>query len=211
MKLNKVTKSDTVTLLNNERAFGKFLKENSNFIHSLVHKHVGNNRLNASDSELYEDAYQEACLSLWKKALPNYNGSTKFSTFCYTVLRNDILEFLQKRSKFESVNGPNVSIEHPKLMRNGDTTGAVPEYNEKLWNTPKRKSFEEEVEDRLYEEQQLSSLSPTDLKVLELKRKGVKRQKIAESLGLNLHTYKAYYYGTFVQKMKAAGLSFEEL
>lgn len=210
MKLNNVTKRDTVVLLQNQREFGKFLKENSNFIHKLVHKHVGNNRLNRSDSELYEDAYQEACLSLWKKALPNYNGSTKFSTFCYTVLRNDILEFLQKRSKFEAVNGPNVSIEHPKLMRNGDSPGLVPEYNEKLWNTPKKKSFEEEVEDRLYEEEQLSKLSPVDIKVLEMKRKGFKRQKIAEALGLNLHTYKAYYYGTFVEKMKKAGVNFEE-
>ena len=49
------------------------------------------------------------------------------------------------------------------------------------------------------------------MKVLDMKRKGVKRQKIAEALGLNLHTYKAYYYGTFIEKMKKYGVNYEEL
>ena len=211
MKLNKVTLNDAKSILSNDRIFAKFLKENSNFLNKLVHKHVSNNRLNYNDNELFQDVYQEACLSLWKKALPNYNGTTKFSTFCYTVLRNDIIEFLQKRSKFESINGPNISIEHPKLMRNSDTNGLVPEYNEKLWKSQKKRHFEEEIDERIYEEEQLSKLSPVDLKVLDMKRKGVKRQKIAEALGLNLHTYKAYYYGTFVEKMKKYGMKYEEL
>jgi hypothetical protein len=46
MKLNKVTPNDAKSILSNDRMFAKFLKENSNFLNKLVHKHVSNNRLN---------------------------------------------------------------------------------------------------------------------------------------------------------------------
>jgi RNA polymerase sigma factor (sigma-70 family) len=114
MKLSRVTVEDAQLLYNNQREFSKFVRENENFLRKLVHKYINKNRLNQNDSELFEDAKQEALLSLWNKALPKFNGSTKFSTFAFTVIKNDLMQFLQKKTKFEKETGETLSIENLK-------------------------------------------------------------------------------------------------
>lgn len=204
MKLNSITQEQAQEICKSDRKFTQFININSNFLRRMVHKQIMQSRLNTNDSELFHDLFQEASLSLWKKALPNYNGSTKFSTFAYTVIRNDLLQFLLNRTKFERCHGPVKSIENSLRMSQDSESF---EYNEKYWKKPHRLSFEDEILNRLHEESLTSKLSPLDQKVLELKKKGFKKKAIAEKIGMNYHSYRSYHFYSFVPKIKSLGIS----
>lgn len=210
IKLNNITTLDAQQILSSDRMFSSFVRKNSNFLRKIVWGYLRKNNLNANDSEIFEDAYQEACLSLWSKALPKYNGSTKFSTFAYRVIKNDVLAFLQKRSSFESHRGQNVSMENMKHknQKDGDISG---EYRESLFKINKtKKSLEDQVIESVDEEKKTKNFSSVDLKIYELRKREWKRDDIAHALGMNVHTYKAHLYGSYFPKMKALGIEENE-
>lgn len=210
IKLNKITTVDAQQILSSDRQFSLFIRKNSNFLRKIVWGYIRKNNLNANDSEIFEDAYQEACLSLWNKALPKYNGSTKFSTFAFRVIKNDVLAFLQNRSKFESYRGQNISFENlkHKNQKEGDTSG---EYRESLFKMNKiKKSFEDQIIDSVDEEKKTKNFSSIDLKIYELRKRQWKREDIAHALGMNIHTYKAHLYGSYFPKMKSLGIEENE-
>lgn len=207
MKLSSITVDDAGTLLKDERKFSSFVRKNSNYINKIVHRYVGKNRLNGNDSEVFHDAYQEAVLSLWSKALPKYNGKTRFSTFAYTVVKNDILRFLQDRTKFESKNGEVFSIFSPSMTRSFEGTESQ-EFKENIWKVdPRKRSFEDSLIDEIMNEQNAKKLDRKDKIILELKKRNYSRDDIAQALGMNIHSYKAYYYGSFQPKMKSMNIS----
>lgn len=209
INLNKITTLDAQQILSSERTFSSFIRKNSNFLRKIVWSYLRKNNLNANDSEVFEDAYQEACLSLWSKALPKYNGSTKFSTFAYRVIKNDVLAFLQKRSSFESHRGQNVSIENMRHKNQKDDTAG--EYRESLFKINKnKKSFEDQVIDSIDERNKTKNFSSIDLKIYELRKREWKRDDIAHALGMNVHTYKAHLYGSYFPKMKSLGIQENE-
>lgn len=200
MKLSRVTVEDAKLLHSNPREFSRFVKENENFFRKLVHKYINKNRLNQNDSELFEDAKQEALLSLWNKALVKFNGTTKFSTFAFTVIKNDLMQFLQKKSKFEKETGETLSIEQLKRNFNGDGNASL-EYQENNWKIDPRKiNFENHLIEKIQQETDIKKISRTDYIILELKKRNFSREKIAAALGLNIHTYKTYYYKIFHER-----------
>lgn len=208
--LNKITTQDAQQILSSDRQFSSFIRKNSNFLRKIVWAYLRKNNLNANDSEIFEDAYQEACLSLWSKALPKYNGSTKFSTFAFRVIKNDVLAFLQKRSNFESHRGQNISIENLKHtnQKDGDVSG---EYRESLFKVNKTKrTLEDQVIEFVDEERKVKNFSSIDLKIYEFRKRQWKRDDIANALGMNIHTYKAHLYGSYFPKMKALGIEENE-
>ena len=201
MKLSRVTVEDAIRLQKNEREFTKFINENSSFINKIVHKYVyKKNKLNLNDSELFEDAKQEALLSLWTKALPKYNGTNKFSTFAYVVIKNDLIQFLQRKTKFEKEKGEVLSIE--SLKRNfNNLEGGNSEYLESNWQIDPRKiTFEESLIKKIQSETDVQKICRTDYIIIELKKRNFSREKIAQALGLNIHSYKTYYYNVFKKR-----------
>ena len=200
MRLSKVTVEQARFLHGNHREFAKFVRENENFLRKLIHKYINKNRLNQNDSELFEDAKQEALTSLWSKALLKFNGSTKFSTFAFTVIKNDLMQFLQKKVKFEKETGETLSIENLKRNFNGDGTSGL-EYQENNWKVdPRKTSFENELIEKIQQESIIKKISRTDYVILELKKRNFSREKIAAALGLNIHSFKTYYYKVFVPR-----------
>ena len=200
MRLSKVTVEQARFLHGNHREFAKFVRENENFLRKLIHKYINKNRLNHNDSELFEDAKQEALTSLWSKALLKFNGSTKFSTFAFTVIKNDLMQFLQKKVKFEKETGETLSIENLKRNFNGDGTSGL-EYQENNWKVdPRKTSFENELVEKIQQESIIKKISRTDYVILELKKRNFSREKIAAALGLNIHSFKTYYYKVFVPR-----------
>ena len=201
MKLSRVTVEDAIRLQKNEREFTKFINENSSFINKIVHKYVyKKNKLNLNDSELFEDAKQEALLSLWTKALPKYNGTNKFSTCAYVVIKNDLIQFLQRKTKFEKEKGEVLSIE--SLKRNfNNLEGGNSEYLESNWQIDPRKiTFEESLIKKIQSETDIQKICRTDYIIIELKKRNFSREKIAQALGLNIHSYKTYYYNVFKKR-----------
>lgn len=203
MKLSKVTVEDANVIYNNNREFSKFIRENQNFINKIVHKYINKNKLNLNDSELFEDAKQEAVTSLWAKALPKYNGTNKFSTFAYIVIKNDLMQFLQRKTKFEKETGEMVSIESLKRNYTGEGNAGL-EYQESQWKIDPRKiNFEELLVDKIQKENDVLKVSRTDYIIMELKKRNFSREKIAQALGLNIHSYKTYYYNVFLNRCKS--------
>jgi RNA polymerase sigma factor (sigma-70 family) len=207
-KLNKITVTDAQEILSSDRKFSIFVKKNSNFLNKLVWTYLRKNSLNDNDSEVFNDVMQEALLSLFQKALPKYNGSTKFSTFAYQVIKNDILAFLQKRSRFEADRGSMISLE--KLKKNkGDEASMSGEYNESIFKNKNKYSFDDEVINRVDVENKKNKLSSIDHKIYEMRNRGWGRDKICQALDLNIHTYKMYLYGSYFPKMIKLGLESE--
>jgi RNA polymerase sigma factor (sigma-70 family) len=208
LKLNKITVDDAQRIKSSDREFSRFIRTNSNFLRKIVWSYLRKNSLNENDSELFEDAFQEALLSLWLKALPKYNGSTKFSTFAYRVIKNDVLGFLQSRSKFESNIGQNVSMEK---LKKGDANELSGEYKESLFKQNKTKiSFEDQIIETMDEKKRISDFSAIDFKIYNFRKLGWKRDAIAQALGMNVHTYKAHLYGSYFPKLKKLGIEDNE-
>lgn len=200
MRLSKVTVEQARFLHGNHREFAKFVRENENFLRKLIHKYINKNKLNQNDSELFDDAKQEALTSLWSKALPKFNGTTKFSTFAFTVIKNDLMQFLQKKVKFEKETGETLSIENLKRNFNGDGTSGL-EYQENNWKVdPRKTTFESELVEKIQQESVIKKISRTDYVILELKKRNFSREKIAAALGLNIHSFKTYYYKVFIPR-----------
>ena len=200
MRLSRVTVEEARYLHSNHREFAKFVRENENFLRKLIHKYINKNKLNQNDSELFDDARQEALTSLWSKALLKFNGTTKFSTFAFTVIKNDLMQFLQKKVKFEKETGETLSIENLKRNFNGDGTSGL-EYQENNWKVdPRKTSFENELVEKIQQESVIKKISKTDYIILELKKRNFSREKIAAALGLNIHSFKTYYYKVFVPR-----------
>lgn len=198
MKLSKITVDDARYLHSNHREFAKFVRENENFLRKLIHKYINKNRLNQNDSELFEDAKQEALTSLWSKALLKFNGSTKFSTFAFTVIKNDLMQFLQKKVRFEKETGETLSIENLKRNFNGEGNAGL-EYQENNWKIdPRKTTFETDLIEKIQLDSNVKKISRTDYIILELKKRNYSREKIAAALGLNIHSFKTYYYKVFL-------------
>lgn len=200
MKLSKITVEEARFLYSNPREFAKFVRENENFLRKLIHKYINKNRLNQNDSELFEDAKQEALLSLWKKALLKFNGSTKFSTFAFTVIKNDLMQFLQRKTKFEKETGETLSIENLKRNFSGEGNAGL-EYQENNWKIdPRKTSFESDLIEKIQKDTSVKKISRTDYIILELKKRNYSREKIAAATGLNIHSFKTYYYQVFTER-----------
>jgi RNA polymerase sigma factor (sigma-70 family) len=200
MKLSRITVEEARFLHANDREFAKFVRENENFLRKLIHKYINKNKLNQNDSELFDDARQEALLSLWGKALLKFNGSTKFSTFAFTVIKNDLMQFLQRKTKFEKETGETLSIENLKRNYNGEGSAGL-EYQESNWKIdPRKTNFESELIEKIHQDSDVKKISRIDYIILELKKRNYSREKIATAVGLNIHSYKTYYYKVFYDR-----------
>lgn len=200
MKISKVTTQDIPVLKKNPTQFGKFMKENDNFLNKIVHS------FKEIDTETFMDLKQEARLALWQ-SLDDYdsNRGAKFITFAWTKIRNHVLYILQKKQKHDNSI---ISIEKFKKTDNQDSES---DYYENAFDID-HFEFEPDIINKVDSERMMSCLTDLDKKILELKNDSRRftRKEIAEHLGMNFHTFKFYYYGEFINKMqKVYGDKFE--
>jgi RNA polymerase sigma factor (sigma-70 family) len=203
MKATYVTVDYAKELVNDERKFNQFLTKNKSFLYKIVQSQYKKNTINKNDSEVIEDLMQEASLSLWNKALRKYTGETKFTTFAFTVIKNDLLRYLQDKTKFENKTGFQLrSIEEYKNPNNHENNGA--DYLEKLFIVdPSKREFEANLIDHIDNQNKKSKLSALDLKIISLRDQGKTVKEMAKEVNLNVHTFKAYFYGSFKKKVSA--------
>lgn len=204
MKATYVTVDYAKELINDERKFNQFLTTNKKFLYSIVQSQYKKNTLNKNDSEVIEDLMQEASLSLWNKALRKYTGETKFTTFAFTVIKNDLLRYLQDKTKFENKTGHSVFSVEEKKRNFGNKANPHWEYRESEWVVdPNKREFESHLIEHLDNQNKKSKLSALDLKIVELRDKGKTVKEMAKEVNLNIHTFKAYFYGSFKKKVSA--------
>lgn len=207
IKANRVTKQDAQEILADERKFSKFILLNEKFLYKIVSSEVNKHSANHDDSELIEDAMNEARLSVWLKALPNYDGSTKFSTFSFFCIKNHVSQFLQKRSRTAKHLGEITSIEKFKRGNINDLgAGASEEYREDKWDRSKRNTFEDKLIQKIDYEVAAKQLSERDRIIIYLKMKDTPLLAMSKTIGMNIATFKQYYYGVFAKKLKACGI-----
>lgn len=203
MKLSEIkTKNVANLIIKNNDKFSKLLQTNKNFINKIVYnklkRYVGDKR------EIFEDLFQIGSIALWR-ALQNYDPSKKknianFSTYSYIVIKNDIVKYLEKDTKY-SIN--QISLDNSSFK-------IYDENNNKEFNEAKLlmkynniyKSAEEVVLEKLNLENLVSSLSNMDKIILEGKNKKLTRKQIAKNVNMNFHTFKSYYYCVFLPKIE---------
>lgn len=202
MKLNSLTKKDCEDILKDEKKFTLLVNKNKNFLNKIVARYINKNYLNKNDSDLSFDLMQEATLSLWKKALPKYTGETKFSTFAYTVVKNDVLRYLQNKSKFESIYGETISIEKFKGREDSDRSG---DYYESKWIY--KKNDENDIIRKMDLENSYKKLSKIDKVIYACIYTGMRNDDIARMIGMNISTFMQYKKNVFKRRMKENGIA----
>ena len=97
MQLNTLCAGDVERILNDKSLFSDLLNNNSGIVHSIIKqlKHP-------NDPELVNDLYQEGCEGLYK-ALTKYDPEkakgANFGTFAYRIIRNKLLQYIEKNYK----------------------------------------------------------------------------------------------------------------
>lgn len=76
----------------------KLVEENLGLVHHFIRNHIRGSQDMGAYS--YEDLYQVGCIGLWKAAKRYVPGNTKFSTYAYMLIRNEVYSELQRQSKF---------------------------------------------------------------------------------------------------------------
>lgn len=78
---------------NDRKALGTLIEQNERLIRKVISQIIPQN------SYLYEDAFQEASIGLWKAAI-HFDESKNccFSTFAYSIMKNAVYLFLRKRT-----------------------------------------------------------------------------------------------------------------
>lgn len=201
MKISKVQANDIEKLKTDQKFFATFLKTNDNFLNKIVHSFKG------IDSETFYDLKQEAACSLWH-ALSSYNPErkAKFITFAQTAIRNHVLYCVQQKQKKQNND---VSIE--MFTRNNMSMDDEANYFELAWDTP-HGDFENELIQKMDADRAMAKLSELDKKILHFKSQNLSQKEIADEMGMNIHTFKFYYYGEFIDKMqKIFGDEFKDL
>lgn len=202
MKLSLLTKKDCEDILKDEKKFNILVEKNKNFLNKIIIKYINKNYLNKNDSDLSFDLMQEAMLSLWKKALPKYTGETRFSTFAYTVIKNDVLRYLQNKSKFDAVHGQTVSIEKFKNQENSDRSG---DYYESQWIY--KRQNENDIIRKIDLENSYKKLSKIDKVIYACIYTGMRNDDIAKMIGMNISTFMQYKKNVFKKRLKQNGIA----
>lgn len=195
MKINKIKGEDIAKIKSDPVLFQKIVTVNDNFFNKLVQKIKG------VDSELFQDLKQEAIIAFWD-SLDKFDTTRNatFSTFVYTCINNRLLHTIKKSNKTSSKE---VSLEN--FVKRSDDSDQASEYYENYFKNflSNQDSTEQGIIRRLDYEKAMNKLSDMDKKILNFKKAGLTREQIAKKLGMNVHTYKFYYYGTFVKRIKA--------
>jgi RNA polymerase sigma factor (sigma-70 family) len=157
-----------------------------------------------SDVDFMEDLIQVGLIAIWNKALPAWDSTRgiTFSTFAHKVIYNEMLQLSMKNDKLSKKVGFIQSIENFNRKSNDASNGEINEYVETGWKN-KNGDFEEEVIQKLDEDNKLSKLSDRDRLIFILQKQGKKRNEIFKQAGFNnIHTYKHYLYNVYIPKMK---------
>lgn len=129
-----------------------------------------------------DDIYQTAFLGLWKACLTYDEEASRFSTYAFIVIRNEINMELRHRKKWQCLSP--VSIDE-ELNEDGFTL------IETLMD-PRLNEFEDEI--YLMEAIKCLKLTEREEKVLDLTLKSVKQRDIGALLDIRQPTVSRYLY-----------------
>lgn len=204
MNLTKVNAEYIDRIKKDQREFNFFVQKNIKYVQKIAHK-ILLKRGTISDLDFMEDLIQVGIISLWSKAIPAWDSTRgiTFSTFAHKVLYNDMLQLSMRNDKLSKKIGFIQSIEQFNRKMNDNSGGSeVNEYVEASWKN-KNNDFQEEVINRIDEENKISSLDNRDRIIYILQKQGKKRNEIFKQAGFNnIHTYKHYLYNVYLPKMK---------
>lgn len=192
LKINKLTHETINKIKRNKKLFDQLINANHGFVDGIVLKFI------RKDHRDYDDVMQAGYLSMWK-AVKTFdkarrNAST-FSTYAYTVIRNDVLQELKKINRINR----RVFVWTDVTARN--EKGEVRESGMRIIGR-QNYDFEESIVNRIAYEQKLACFSNLERKIIELKQEGYTMKQIAKRLNKNFSTLKAIYY-VAINKHKA--------
>lgn len=186
MRIQFITKEQLKKALKHNKTFEQLLQHNKGFIEKIVLKYV---RRNNNDFESLYWVGASALHKAIKKFDPKREDASKFSTFAYKVIQNDVLK------EVESMNGVNkkeTSIEMFKNNHNHEHS----EYSESHWHTRHVVNVEEQAINKVAREQYMQNFTDIERKILDLKAEGYTMPEISQKLNKNFHTLKAVFAKT---------------
>jgi len=192
LKINKLTNEMINKIKRNKKYFDQLINANHGFVDGIVLKYI---RKNHRD---YDDIMQAGYFAMWK-AIKKFDkarhNASRFSTFAYTVIRNDVLLELKKinRVNRRSILWTDISARNEK--------GDVKEIGMRTIHKQSYE-FENSILERIAYEQKLACFSDLERKIIQLKEDGCTMKQIAKVLDKNISTLKSIYY-VAINKHKA--------
>lgn len=196
----------TVTkLLKDDKLFGKFFALNRGFINHVVLSVIGRNK----QHDLYDDFFQVASMGLIKALRKYKDGSSKFSTFAYIVMRNDVKQEIKIQQRQKHVlrtnagDGPlstytELSFEDFRQEDTDDTRSSGTWSESKFLETPqiqRLRNFEDELITKIAIEERLAKFTEFERGIYHLHYvKGLSIKKISKQLRRSYSTIKEAFY-----------------
>ena len=202
MKFSEITKQIADEALLNDRVFSSLIKDNDMFFEKIIN--FSKTQKHFPDHLEKDDIKQELYISFFK-ALKKFKSENncKFSTFAWTVLKNDLIVLKNKNFKiilneFKPEYSDNKISTKTKTKLNGDSLHNLIDSNNAIDNLMiKQKSkffnLEKEVIQKITFDESISKIDSLNRKIMELKIRKIKMKDIAKKLNLNQHTLKWIY------------------
>lgn len=186
MVLKNITAENIKRCRTNDRAFQDLLNNNKGFIESIVLKYV------RRFDDKFDDLYQIGCISLYKaldKFDPARRNASKFHTFAWTVINNDVLLEV-KRSNERNKRETSLEI----FRNNNSDANNNSDYKEGKWNNTPTYNMEDTIINKLAREQYLNTFSNLEREIISLKLQKFNLREIAKETGRSIHLIKNVYY-----------------
>jgi RNA polymerase sigma factor (sigma-70 family) len=192
LAIKVITEEQINKVLNNQRLFTAFIKQNEGFLHNLVKKFA---QLHTDE---YDDFYQIAMLSMHKALQKVEPKKSTLSTFAYTVIYRDLIQEINKINKKKNHE---VSIENFKRKNeNGNETEYFESNFEIDTNTI---NFEDTMIQKITVDNFFYDLEDIHKKIFKYRiEQRMKHKEVADKIGLNYHTYKHIWHYHLNPKIK---------
>jgi RNA polymerase sigma factor (sigma-70 family) len=173
-------------------AFKKLLESNKGYLEQIILKYVRRN------DDMFDDLYQIACLSL-HKALQKYDSTrrnkSKFITFAWAVIKNDVLLEVLHRNNINKHEGRSLESFRYREENSGlvDENWAV-DFRELRWLNIPSYNMEDRIINNIARQQYLDKFSELEREIITLRLQNMKIKDIARKVGKNVHLVKNIYY-----------------
>lgn len=206
MKIAKIkTREDALTVLGDQNKFADLVNDNRKFLSSIIGK--------IKNLENYDrdDLFQEAQIALYS-ALDSYNPeerikqgkkSASFSTYCYMLIKNEVYHAVNEQNKI--INAER-SLENFKRFKGSPENPEIDGYNEEKFINKREYFFEDDVIQKIDDENILSRLTSTEQIIFQKKIiEDLTHDEVAKELKMPAATYMTIYYKSFIPKLNSLG------
>ena len=199
LKIKHISTNTLKKVRRSSKLFEQFVHANPGFIDDITLGVINRNKMHPD----YDDLYNVAMYGVFK-AMKSFNSDrAKFSTFAYTVARNEVRQELKRLNKQRNVikrkDGEGYDHHEISMQALMQNAGEASEFNEMLFketnHVAMHRNFEEALCDQISINSTFQEFTPIAQKIMTLHyQEGKSIKEVAKILKYNYHTLRILFY-----------------